>query len=356
MSGFIQENAYAILVGADYYASSLINDLPTVAQDVKAVAEVLTDPVRCGYASDKVTVYTGKEATVENFRNSLRRIVVQTNEESTVLIYFSGHGLRVRMNDSWIPYFCFYDTVIHGSTTTGLSANEFSELIKAIPASRLIIFIDACHAAGLVQLKGEMNQLKQGFADSDYVQLSRGRGRVVVSSSSEEQVSYIKPTDGVSLFTKYLCRALNGEAAIRNDGLIRIFDVFHFVSEAVQEEEHRQTPLLKVNDVNLNFAIAINPNNQKSVSVLSQSHPVEAIRREIIRQGIHGVRLLSQYVAATPNTYTLRGEVDGWLAQLEEIEQKLRLFGPNNNDQAAKNRIIYLLLELCVRLERNDWA
>lgn len=124
--------------------------------------------------------------------------------------------------------------------------------------------LDACHAAGSAQLKGTGGAWawKVGLPETYYAALSQGSGRVVIASSKGDQRSYVRQQGDLSLFTYHLLSALNGGAAIRGDGMIRVLDVYHHVSDGVQREHADQTPILKVHDMDLNFPLALDPGGQ----------------------------------------------------------------------------------------------
>ncbi len=78
---------------------------------------------------------------------ALRRAVAaleQQDPETTVYLVFSGHGA---IGDTGEPYLALLD----GSLTRAVL---FDEILARIPASRVHVIIDACHAAGVVGLRG----------------------------------------------------------------------------------------------------------------------------------------------------------------------------------------------------------
>jgi hypothetical protein len=189
--------------------------------------------------------------------------------------------------------------------------------------------------------------------DDYYEALSQGSGRVVIASSKEDQSSCVRPQGDLSLFTHHLREALGGKAAVRSDGLIHVLDVFHYVNEAVQADEPRQVPILKVKDLDLNFPIALDRGG-KAAGPAPTVPGIGDIREQIVRDPIAGAKALSDYLAARPERAAKRNEVDLKRADLERIQHDLDLFGPNPSDQSAKSRTVYFLLRVCLELERPD--
>ena len=353
MSNF--ERAQAVIIGVGDYTHPKFASLPATIHDAQAIATILTDPSRCGYPPTSVEVLTGEQTTAAVIRAALKTLAESTIPESTAFIYFSGHGGRALESGTWRAYLCPREADPDDLAHTAIPGDEFSTLLAAIPAGKLLVMLDACHAAGSAELKATDGTVvwKAGLPDDYYEALSQGSGRVVIASSKEDQFSYVRPQGDLSLFTYHLLQALRGKAAVRGDGLIHVLDVFHYVNEAVQADEPKQTPILKVKDLDLNFPIALDRGG-KGIGPTPAMVDVVTIREQIVRDPIAGAKALSEYVTAQPEWATKRNEVDLKRTELERIQHDLDLFGPNPSDQAAKNRTVYFLLCVCLELERPE--
>jgi hypothetical protein len=346
---------YALLIGVGTYTHPCFTSLPATVRDARAIADILTDPARCGYPPANVQVLTGEQASTANISAAFEMLAESISFESTVFIYFSGHGGRALENGVWRAYLCPREADPDDLTGTAISGDEFSALLGAIPASKLLVMLDACHSAGSAELKAADGAViwKTGLPDDYYEALSRGSGRVIIASSGEGQYSYIRQQGDLSLFTWHLHEALSGEAAVRSDGLIHVLDVFHHVNEAVQADEPKQTPILKVKDLDLNFPIALDLGGKGIGSTLGVTD-VATIREQIVCDPVGGAKALSEYLAARPKWAAKRNEVDLKRADLERIHRDLDLFGPNPSDQVAKNRTVYFLLRVCFEIEQQQ--
>jgi hypothetical protein len=81
---------------------------------------------------------------------------------------------------------------------------------------------------------------------------------------------------------------------------------------------------------------------------------VAVIREQIVRDPIAGAKALSEYLATNPKWTAKRNEVDLKCADLERIQHDIDLFGPNPSDEAAKSRVVYFLLRVCLELEQSE--
>lgn len=346
-------NAKAALIGVGTYLHPSFASLPATVRDAQAVAAMLADSNRCGYLPANVDVLTEEKATAADIRTALKGLAKATTTDSTVFVFFSGHGGRMLFNGTWHSYLCPREADPSFLSQTAISGDEFSALLAAVPARQLLVMLDACHAAGAVELKAPDGtpMWKAGLPEEYYESLSLGSGRVIIASSKETQYSYVRQQGDLSLFTHHLCEALGGKAAVRGDGLIRVLDVFHHVNEAVQADQPSQTPILKVKDMDLNFAIALDRGG-KSVGLSPSASPIVAIREQIIRNPLTGAQKLSLYLTGHPEWADKRTKVDLRRSELEQIQQNLELFGPDPAEKVAKNRVVYSLLSVCLELER----
>lgn len=343
-------NLHALLIGVGDYAHPRFASLPATVRDAKAVAAIVTDPAGCSYPRANVQVLTGEQATAANIRAALKTLAKSTNPESTAFIYFSGHGGRTLENGRWQAYLCPREADPDDLPGTAISGVEFSNVLATIPARKMLVVLDACHAGGAAELKAADGTVvwKSGLPNSYYEALAQGGGRVVIASSKEEQFSYVRSQGDLSLFTWHLLEGLEGAAAVYADGFVRVLDLYYHVSQQVKSEQPNQEPVLHAKDVDDNFPIAL---AHGGVAVKRPSPALEAIHEQIVHNPIAGARALSHYLATRPEWTAKRAEVDLKRADLERIEHDLELFGPSENDKAAKNRVVYFLLRVCLELE-----
>lgn len=142
--------------------------------------------------------------------------------------------------------------------STAISGSEFTAILAAIPARKVLVVFDCCHAGGLGQPKGAAAPLvKAGLPGRYYERLAAGRGRAILSSSRDSESSYVLPGAVHSLFTQHLLAGLGGGAP-GADGLIRVFDLFEYVQPRVTYEQPGQHPVFQA-DLEENFPVALHP-------------------------------------------------------------------------------------------------
>ncbi len=266
------KHGYALLVGVGA-------DLPVTVQDAIGLRDILIDQQRCIYPQDQVKLLTESQATRQGILDGLDWLSTQikNDSEATVVVYFSGHG-GLMPNYHLVPF----DYSAQDLANTAVSGPEFTEKLRAIPAQKLLILLDCCHAGGMAEIK------RPGFAKSPMPPelsqvLTAGSGRVVIASSRGDEVSYTGTP--YSVFTQALREGLAGYGAAERDGYAYIADVAMYVSRVVSNRtKDRQHPILKLSAAD-NFAIAYYAGGEKSPKPLPGAHsylsPVEVVEIDL---------------------------------------------------------------------------
>ncbi len=253
---------YALLVGIANYTN--VRRLPpTVLKDAEDISSVLKDPLNCGYPESHIKHLVDVQATADQIRSGFRWLAEQTSEGDTAVFFFSGHGGRIENERGSVAnnYLIPVDMDPADLTHTAIDGQELISLLRNIKAGRLLILFDCCYAGGIGEAKGISDAIlpdfKSGLDENLYARLSTGAGRVIIASSRSDELSWILPGMENSLFTHYLLKALRGEAPTRSDdGVIRVFDIYDYVSENVITHEERQHPVFK-GELERNFPVAL---------------------------------------------------------------------------------------------------
>jgi hypothetical protein len=251
----LMENAHGLVIGiADY---EHFDKLPRV-KDAEGIAAVLTDAERCGYPRENVRVLLESKATLAAVREGLGELVRCAGPDSSVFLYFSGHGGRIESGPHTGQYLLPVDAIYATEqrlAETALPGDELTAALRKLAARKVVVVLDCCHAAGMAQPRELGPTLKPGLSEGYYEALKVGGGRVIFASSRPDECSYVLPGADYGLFTQHLLDGLCG-GAVSEDGYVRVFDLFEYLHPKVSTAHPRQHPIFRA-EVEENFPIAL---------------------------------------------------------------------------------------------------
>lgn len=275
-------DGHALVVGvADYHQ---INKLPKIVlQDACDVYAALVDPATCAYPKKQVKLLLNEQATRREIQEALASLAAHSGLDSVVFIYVSSHGGRIESGPDAGEYLLPVDTKLRSSSgvlqiapETAISGQEFTEALRAIKAQKILVVFDCCHSGGIGQPKGTTERIfKSGFPESFYQELASGRGRVIMSSSRDDEESWILPGAKNSLFTQHLLAGLQG-GAVSHDGMIRVFDLFVYIQPRVNQAQPVQHPIFK-SDLEENFPVALSSGGQQKDTISMTNAPLRIL-------------------------------------------------------------------------------
>lgn len=244
---------YALLIGVGECEETKLS-LPVTVKDIQAIKTLLTDSNLCGYIDNNIHLLYNETATKEQILENLTWLKQQAENdpEATIFIYYSGHGLLDKSGDYYlIPH----ETDRADIPDTALPAETFNQALQEIPAQRLLVIIDSCHAQGMASskddTKNKRSPIPKGFTQSSLpktiVEDLEGAGRVVFTSSTGTQLSWIRSDGEMSIYTYHLLEALQGAGNQPGDKVVKVSHLMNYLSETVpitvqKEYSKEQTP------------------------------------------------------------------------------------------------------------------
>jgi uncharacterized caspase-like protein len=226
---------YALVIGLSRYKHERITTLEYTHADVLAFSSLLSDPMLMGVPRDNIRVLEDEQATLSEVKKAMSGwLHQQAREDSTVLIFFAGHGGCERDpttedEDGILEYLLLWDSDPEDLFATALPHIDFDRFLKAVRARRLVVFLDACHSGGVAQ-RGARDM--QAVIDAHRWQPS-GEGRVVIAAARANQKSYEDASWGHGAFTYFLLEALKGKADTNQDGYVSILEVYEYLRASV---------------------------------------------------------------------------------------------------------------------------
>lgn len=266
-------NAFALLIGVG-------EDLPVSVRDAEALRDVLTDPTIVGYAPERVVCLTNDKASKSEVTRQLNKLARAAHKDpgTLIFIYYSGHGAKYDAEDRLEYYFLLNGWDEYDKKGTMLSAQEFSNRLLRINTSRMVVFLDCCHADGMEVESGVFAPLPAALKIKSPANVlnsfNGGAGRVFVTSCKENQKSWTLPSGRLSIFTDVLLGGLKGVNSSEFPD-VNVIDIVHnllrkvpaMAAETAGEEgpPRVQHPVIsQIDDLDAAFIICKNTGTARS--------------------------------------------------------------------------------------------
>lgn len=163
-----------ILIGVSKYPDDThVTDVPNIKTNINLLKKTLISSNYVGISNENVLVSLNKSKS--DLENELTTFVKNTSEDETLIIYYSGHGF-VSDNNSEL-YLSTTDTKLNQLESTGISTDNFVEIINLSDSKRKIVILDSCHS-------GYIHNSIDNFSNYNDDKL------FVISSSSSDDPSY----------------------------------------------------------------------------------------------------------------------------------------------------------------------
>ena len=290
---------YAVAMGVSQY------DRPEwclkyAAKDATDLIGKLKEKAGSAYSEVKPLLLTDKDVTKDSVAK-IKEFLSGATIDDTVLIFMAGHGL---LDDKYDYYFGTTDIDPAKPSERGMPYEAIDNILAEVPSLKKALLMDTCHAgeldedekkdlaasdgsatpagipaaatnssplAGKVAMRSigtrgmTVKAVEGAKGKSDwyeklqdmFVDLRRGSGATVISSSQGAEYAFESSEQSNGLFTYSLMEALDGKATPNKDGQITISTVGDYVKKRVQDlTKGKQNPNLRGVNLEEDFSLS----------------------------------------------------------------------------------------------------
>jgi uncharacterized caspase-like protein len=238
-----RDDAHAVVIGINEYLDPKIPDLRFARADAEAIYGVLTDSTVGRFKPENVTLLLDAQATERNIRSALgTQLPRRAGADSTVLIYFAGHGApvidpRARSADGLEKYLIPHDAIADDLRASGIAMETVQQYFSWLDASQVICFLDSCYSgtAGGRSFDHPAYQTRAMLSD-EFLDSLASEGRFVVTACGANEVSLESPECGHGIFTRHLVEGLRGAADADENGKVTIDELYEYVYRNVEHD------------------------------------------------------------------------------------------------------------------------
>lgn len=268
ISPYVREK-WALVVGVSNFRDKNIPKLTYPAKDAKDFANLLQDPNYGRFKRENVALLTDEKATTVEIKRQIEELIRKAQPEDLVIFFLSSHGSPRQSSPTGVNYVVTHDTEVSSLYATSLSmVSIVDDLNKLIKAQRVVVFLDTCYSGAAGFADGFSSQriatnttpgndsgrskslVVEGLGISADIlsRIEQSVGRVIITASQPNEVSWESETLKNGIFTYYLIEALK-----QNNGLAPIKDMFNYLSGAVvkralEEKKQSQHPTLRTSE------------------------------------------------------------------------------------------------------------
>jgi len=232
-----RDNDLAIVIGIESYQTLPKSDYSKKdAETVKGYLKAL------GFQEKNIECIIDERATKSSIEKSIEAwLPNQTTKDSSVFVYFSGHGAPEPATGE--AYMVPYDGDPNYIAVTGYSLKRLYEWLGKVKAREIIVVLDSCFSGA-----GGRSVLAKGARPLVMVTESRAvsANMAVLTATQSLQISTSSPEKGHGVFTYYFLKAIK-------EGKRDLADIYETITPQVENAAKRlnvrQSPSIRP-DVN----------------------------------------------------------------------------------------------------------
>ncbi len=215
---FVREK-YAVIVGVGKFSDPKIPTLKYSGKDARDFAAMLLDPAAGRFHSENVTVLTDEQATTKAIKNALADVAAKAMRDDLVVLYFSTHGSSPSMDNSKVGsgYLITHDTDLGGRLyASAYGMDDLATFIgQKLRAERIVTFLDTCYSGDATKhIAGAKGLEIDALSEQSIGQIAQGKGSVVITSSSNQELSWETDEKQNSFFTLYLIESMRSRQGL----------------------------------------------------------------------------------------------------------------------------------------------
>lgn len=246
----------ALVVGISKYRDASIN-LGFADRDAKGFAAFLgAGRGLAGFAGDALSVLLNEAATRTALANGLETFLGGAQENEVTMLFFAGHGAPAQTpGGAEKLYLIPHDVRLDDIPASAYPMSSVLQLLSSLRARHLIVFVDACHSAGIggedIAALGRSRRLPGAGAPTDINGEFLRRiahaapSRVVFASAERNQLAFEPAELRAGVFTYFLQKGLGGEADENGDHVVALGELLEYVRTSVRHyTKGRQVPAI----------------------------------------------------------------------------------------------------------------
>jgi len=223
----IYQESWALIIGINDYQN--VDPLNYAVNDAVAVREMLIE--KYGFKDSNIRLIIDEEATKNNILAGFSDILTNAKEKDRVVVFYAGHGETYKLPSGGdMGYLIPVDGNLDNLYLSSIPMKSIYDIADMSYAKHIMYLVDACYGGLTLNTRG----LKKDITPEYLKQMTRERGRQVITAGGKDEQVIEKPEWGHSAFTRNLLKGLgDGFADENNDGIITGDELGGFIKNRV---------------------------------------------------------------------------------------------------------------------------
>jgi WD40 repeat protein len=234
---------YIVSIGIDQYNAAELPKLENAVNDAKGIIDILASNTKGLFSALKPVALLNEQAGLNKIKQALAQVAKEAKPNDLVVLFLAGHGISIDGRYYFMPQ----DAKLSGNIkeqikATALTQKTLSDLLSALPTSRVAVLIDSCNAGAFAVMGSVVQNSSHERAWTG--SLAQNTGRFVLAGTSTEQEA-LDGINGHGVFTAVLLEGLSGKADQEmgnRDQHINITELLAYTRQRVPEEAHKISP------------------------------------------------------------------------------------------------------------------
>jgi len=223
---------FALIIGISDYM--LLPDLKFSSHDAREFYEIL---IKSGVPTKNIKVLLDSSATLKNIKESLSELVKMSDEDDTIIFFFSGHGgVEKDPNspdgDGFSKYLLVYDTNPEKLFATALPVWDIWKVFSMLKAKNILVFIDSCYSGGV---GGKTPFAEKVEINDIFLRKIAGEGRMIFTASGVLEVARESDEFKSGIFSHFLKVGIEGKADLDGDGKVHASELAKYLIDNVKK-------------------------------------------------------------------------------------------------------------------------
>jgi WD40 repeat protein len=264
---------FAVVVGTSNYAGEKL-DLKFADKDATCFTQALRAASPKVFGDNVFVTLLNTDANDKNrqdvsskttIKKAFADIAAKAQAQDILVVYFSGHGVNYGAAESGQFYYLTKDIASEILSDPeirnnyAISSSELTDWIKAIPALKQVMILDACNSGKIVEdLAGRKDLNSSQIRALD--RMKDRTGMFILTGSAADVVSYEAGQYGQGLLTYSLLQGMSG-LALTDDKRVDVMTLFQYSRDHVPDLAKGiggiQTPILAFPANGASFDIGI---------------------------------------------------------------------------------------------------